>query len=509
MSVLAFRNFLLPNHVGEDYVRALVSAFKRSHSWIQDPDYAHIQDSEAWEKIRRDAEIAMAIQKRRQKVAGNDWSFMPASDEKQDLEIAKVMTQLFQPIRRFVMSRFNLAEATFRGSSYGFIQGMRVPMLLQGDVIARQWWVPQRLHHVDRWRFRRVRTNHHDPTSVKTRWEMFSLAREVWEPFTKTQWFTRHAYEETEDSLGYGRGLLVSLYFYWWALTTVWAQGLDGLENWAQGLRIIKIDGARDAASGKPNSSLVEAHRVQWKKHRAEHLMFIDSSDEFQLHSGPGQGWQMVDKMLDRLTEACVRLILMAVRPTGGGSSGGLGATGQTKEESESSEDVFQFDRSLLSESIDDSLALQVWKRNLPNIRMYFKMAGLPMPQRPKFVIAEQRRADPQKTLEQVRLGREAGIAFKEQEVYERIRWGKPTDDDARIDPVEQPSSFAPGGFPQFALHPERKIFLPIGMNGASKRANYDCGEVEHEGQRYKAVLIPTETIQEEAETNGPNPSTA
>ena len=121
------------NNTRQHYVRTLASAYRR-FSFLNDPDYAIQNESDAWNKIRRDPDIAHAIQKRRNSVAGLRWKYSPPSDEQQDKMAAEIMTELTDETKRFHRARFNLADGIFRGDAWAYIVGRRKPFQITGDV---------------------------------------------------------------------------------------------------------------------------------------------------------------------------------------------------------------------------------------------------------------------------------------------------------------------------------------------------------------------------------------
>lgn len=430
---------LQENSAGEHYVHSLVSALRNVFR-ISDPSYADIQDREIWWKIQRDAVIQHAIQTRRLSVAGTSWSLTPATDSEQDKLAASDMTELLSVIHRFGQSRFALTEAIFRGSSYAFIEGKRDPLLLEGDERPRNFFVPTGLKHVDRFRFRQRRVND-EPGVLKIVWDFFSIQRERWEELQHPEWFIRHVHQNEEGSLNYGRGLLSSIYYMFWAKTIALSEGLAGLERWAQGLLIAEIDGAREGSTLKTNDDLVEQWITVLDKMRSKHVIVQDIRDKIRSVDGPSQGYQQVRDMLEYLDKSITQLILTSVLPTGGGSD--VGSNARAEVEAQSSEATFAFDRQSLAESIDHGLVAFVWSRNRPALHERYSYLGLPMPKRPKFVLNVQTRQDPREAAEIIASLISTGIPLKKSEVYERTGFSVPGPDDDIImaGPKEEPAS--------------------------------------------------------------------
>lgn len=423
----------------------MLAASYRRFTKIWDPDFATIQDVEAWDKIRRDCVIAHAIEKRSRSVAGIEWRITPASDSPGDKRAGELIDALIRHLKKFQKARTRLArDAIFRGSAYEFIEGDRQKKKLAGDDTVRNWWTPINLKHVDRYRFQIVR----DPVAatkgeLRTFWEMFSVERQVWERLEYPEWFIRSIFEETESALGYGYSLMNSIYFYWRAKEVVLAQGLAGLERWAQGLVIAKIDDERIGGIGRDNDTIQLQYEDQLLRQRSEHIFTIGKNDDIKIQDAPGNAWQMVKEMLDYLDRGLNQLILTSVLPTGGG--GEVGSFSRAETEADQMEATFQADRETLSEDITDSLIALVWKRNLHNIASVLINEGMGMAQMPRFEILNQVKEDTKVNAETAQIILESGVPLVKEEYYDRIGWKMPVDDEEVVEAIEPPAA---GGFP-------------------------------------------------------------
>jgi hypothetical protein len=436
-----------PNQARLHYVHTLRAAYQR-YIDIIDPDYAHQNDREAWQKIRRDAVISHAIGLRRKAVAGIQWNVQAASDTDVDKQAASIVEDLIKPIRRFQQARMNLAEAIFRGSSWGFIRGDRRTMKVGGDNVPRTWWVPNAIKHVDRWRFRLARINPIDDPftdvgEIKLQWEMFSLERGFWEPLESPEWFIRHDVENTEETMGYGRGLLQDIFFFWRAKEIALSQGLAGLERWAQGLIQVGIDGARDGAddTATANEDIVDEWIDQLSKQRSEHILVGDKNDEITVHQGPGQGHQMVLDFLGYFDKALTQLILTSVLPTGGGDT--VGSNARAEIESQQMEKTFTADREALAETLTDNLIGLVWDRNYPLIR---DLVGSDDVQMPHFEITQSPLENPSENISIVTQALQAGVPLLKEEVYRKLGFTMPNNGDDVIEGQQPQAPGMPGG---------------------------------------------------------------
>lgn len=428
------------------YVRTLASAYRR-FMFVIDPDWAIQNEIDAWIKIQRDPDIAHAIQKRRQSVAGLAWEFTPASDTEQDKRAGQIMTELFKQIRKFQQARFNLSSAIFRGDAWLFCNGSRRPFQVTGDE-PRLWWVPDSLEQLDRNRLRIRRIAHEQRDKLRTIWEVFSVARERWEPMQNRECFIRHAYDQTEETLGYGRGLMQSIYFFWRAKEIVLMQGLAGLERWGMGLIDVEIDGAREGndATGTTNEEIVDEWIDQVNKMRAEHVLVHDSRDKFTVKDWPAKGAEMVVKFYGMLQGAIDRMILTSKLPTGGGEE--VGSFGRAKVEQEEKDETIQADREAESESFDAHLATLVWKRNRMIIREVLAAQALPMARRPKFKITQQKVENPVRNGQIINMALNSGMSVQRRQAYEKMQLTMPQEGDEVLEPRPQPTGQPGLGLP-------------------------------------------------------------
>jgi len=420
------------NTAGIQYVWTVAAAYRR-FAWLIDPDFATQNEPEAWNKIRRDADIAHAIMKRRQAVAGLHWNHEPVEDNDEDKIAAQLMDFLVGRIRRFHFSRYNLAEAIFRGSSWAFIDGDRQPLVYPGDRV-RTWWAPNKLRHVDRFRFRLVREDTYEENEIETRWEFFSIKRQEWIPLERPDLFVRHDFEQTEDTLGYGHGLLQSIYYFWRAKEIVLSQALNGIERFANGTATVAVDGLRAGSTDRNNDEIVDEWIDEYTKQRTQHILVHDKRDEVRMLDWPATGAQMIWETYDRLQQGLDRLILTSTLPTGGGTEKGSLARSSTEEEQ--MEATFQADRQGMSETIDGSVSSLVWMRNLGIIRAFFAERGMRMPNRPHFKISQQKINDPKTNVDVLERASRIGLPMLLKQIYTKLDLTQPAPDDEVLEPA-------------------------------------------------------------------------
>lgn len=409
------------------YGRDLSQAMRGYGDWIHDPSFSLGTDDMVYEKVRRDAVTVQAMTFRKHLITGRRVVVEPASDDKGSKIAASVMEELLDQVGMFADARFNLSEAVFRGSAYAFVEGE----YLEGFAPAGQgkgtWWVPRRLIDVDRRRFRlRPVRDEANPQEVRIAWFLWSVARQRWEELQNPEWFVKHYYQRTEDTLNYGRGLLDSLHYYQASKMRVLQEGLAACERFGQGFIKVAMDTMTrpgNTADGTDNASVAREYLKRIDQQRARHAFVHGKEDEVEVLGGFGEGWQLIKELLAHLDNAIRTLVLGANLPTGA-TSGGSYALAEIQENS--TEALIQFDRDLLSETLTRDLVGLVWSLNADAFRR-LGMGGVRMP---RLRIVNEKREDPQVAASVIAQALQAGIPLRRDEVYEKLGFTMPQQDD-------------------------------------------------------------------------------
>lgn len=420
----------------DQYPRDLSSAFSAHR--VYDPGWALSKDPEAYEKILRDAAIASAVRRRKHKVAPLKWRMESVEDTPKAKAYAKTVEQVLKRIDNFAEARFNLADAEIKGRSYAFIKGQYQPDSF-GDGFSRLWWVPRQLVDMDPRRFRRVVTNR---TPLRTAWELWNVDERKWCRITAPEVFVKHVYDDDETNLGYGRGLIDSLYVYWRAKTVVLEEGLAGVERWARGMLLAKVDGLRDASTGKTNDAVAAEFLSVLDRTRGRHITAIDKQDEVEVVTGGGEGHQIVSSFLDYLDSRMEELILGKQR-----LDSDSGSLARSETEADEGEAVLEFSRQLLDETIQRDVVRLVLDVN----REAFESMGFRGLEPPQFTTSRVKRPEPDKAAVVAKTLLDAGVPLVAKDVYEQTGFKQPLPGDDVIEPRPAPSPmaspFGPGGF--------------------------------------------------------------
>lgn len=418
------------------YDWALTSAYRAGHR-VYPPDLALSKDPDIFERVRRDPVVGHAIEQRLAMVAGDEWAVMPGGEEPADKTLAHVTQDAMRQIMRFTESLYELASADITGRAFGYISTRRRHLKL-GGLPAADWIVPTFIDDIDYRRMRLAPEFEAEDCKAETMhvgWELFSVTRRAWESIDHPEWFIRYIAQDDESRLGYGRGLIEAIYMYHFIKTTVIREGLQGLERWAQGTALAKIDGLREASDDRSNDAVRTAWVDAITGMKARHSLVFDKLDDVEFINGGMEGHQMVMDWLRYLDDAMVRLLLGSVLPTGGGNQVGSLARAQVEETSR--ELLIKRSRRVQDEVITRDLVGLFLRLNRATIRK----VGLGDAARPSFARVQERWEDPTQAAQIVATARAAQIPLRKNEVYRKLGYSVPAAGDDVFEPLPTPPS--------------------------------------------------------------------
>lgn len=434
MSILNQRN-----QAQSVYTRGLTTAW-RSNIQLYDPSIWQQRDPELEEKMLRDADIAHAVGYRRHMIAGKDWQLQVKHESDPSSPMAiHVGTDLLSNIQHFTTARLNLSRAFFSGSRFAKIEGEHKVLTL-GDGKPRTWWVPTMLKDEDKMRYRIV-PKFTDGLITK-HWEKWDIALGKWVAQTHEDTLStiRHVYQDDEATLGHGRALREALGWWWYAKTQVFAESLQAVERFAQGVIHAKIDGLRDAASGKPNEQLIQDMMDVLEDMRARHILVTDKEDTVEMIKMDGQGWQLLGEIRAELRSTIFTLVLGANLTTSA-NEGGSYALAEIQENS--TEALIQFDRETLEDTLSNDLMMCLWFKNHANM-VELGIAN----NKPNFSIIQEKRNDPKEVAEVAAMLSGIGVPLSLQDIYDRTGMKKPEEGEDVLEPTIPPDPLVGLGLP-------------------------------------------------------------
>lgn len=435
------------NVSGDQYNWALSSAYYEGVR-VFDPSPALLNDPDIYTKIRFEPVMGGAIDQRLHMVAARTWHLQAASSDPVDTAYAKLLENLVRETPRFTESRRLLAEAFLTGAKYAAITGGFQTKRLASDTVARRWFIPGRLVDMGRQRFRAIA--HRDKEGgVTVSWEIWHVGAREWVAWTNTDQYVKHLVVRSEDSLGHGKGLADSLHDLLYAKMTVLRLGLQGVERWAKGVVVAKVDGGREAGTGNPNRTLLANWLAALRKMTSDGYYVFDKDDAIEVLGGPETGHQMVEAWIERLDNTAVVRILGASLPSQK-SEGGSFALG--KVQADTRESIIQGDQELEDDTLTVDYVGYLAKVNRP----VFAEMGLGEARLPRFETINEPVKDPTQRSTVIKTLLDAGVPLKSKEVYSDTGFTEPADGDKVIEGRPEPPPFGmpgmggapPGGVP-------------------------------------------------------------
>ena len=414
---------------GDQYPHELASVLGEGQR-VYDPSYALSKDPLIWEKAQQDAVVSGCIERALLSIAGHEWGLSPASDDEVDVKVASILEEIIRKTPRFYEARRNLAEARFLGTAFaqvtGHFQGGKF-----GDGKRRRWWVPGKFIDIDRRRIRAIsdRMGKEQGAPFYFRWEVFSPARRAWEPIDPRFPMVKHVYADNESRLGFGRGIMDSIYFATYIRAVVQREGLQGLKRWAQGMLVAKV--GLEAAGGiaQTNEDIRDAIKERLLDMVGDNVLVIGEGDSVEVHQTTGTGDQIQERMMQRIERELTTRIEGTPLSTMDGDGGGAYALGQEQGKREH----FQrrYDRESLAESMTRGFVQFVFDMNRPTLAEIdprFAEAECP-----EFDIREERIEDPRHNAETAQIILGSGVELSMDEYYERVGWRKPEEGEETV----------------------------------------------------------------------------
>lgn len=469
-------NLTLYNRPVADYLYsyALSSAYRSA--WVYDPSGALHDEPDIWEIVRNQTDLLAEIIKRQSNVVrpyrvATNYHASFGTRGRQEREIMDQSKQLaaichegLSHDRTLDEERATLSDAFIIARRYGVPQWEEVYTSLDGTK-PMHWWLPYKIKDLDRRRVHNVAdwawvkpdgSSEYVPSGPQVDYnrtvtpnkmshpkggfykkvgmhlEVFNSDSYVWQrvsPDMRRNLIEYVAFD-TEDRVGYGRGVLEALFFTHWFLTGTFTKITEGIDRYANGVMTGRIDGLRHASTDTTNADIMTSMQTMLDTYRSQHYMILDKNDDVEVLEPKGTGMKFAMEFVDHLVESAAKLL--------NGSNthqkkGGLSKQGPSGEQGDEREAYYQQSRNALDHAIDRDLLGAFLYNNQDNIREL----GLAGAKRPKFSSEQVKRQDPTESMAVITGALGAGMKLLKTEAYERIEFTPPGDDDDVIDPAE------------------------------------------------------------------------
>lgn len=422
---------------------SLISALYKRLTPFYDPDAALAEDANAWTKVLRDARLRSFISMRLAKVARLTWALEPASDALVDVNAAATVEPFLREIPLFTSARRHFAKFAFWGRSHGWIEGRR-DWRVAGksesfpDGLLAEWWTPTFLRPLDKRQviYKPERKKADDGREVvRVETLLGTIDAGVHKAMEHPECLITCVYDDEVERLGYGRGLLETLYHLYWIIGIIRKIGLSGLEKWAHGILAARLDSSARSGTDQTAEELAQQTLDTLAAMRSDGVVVLDIKDEVEVLSVSGEGGMLTLRWLESCYEAAAQLCLGSIRPTGGGEGGSLA---RTEEEAETTDDLLDCDREMIDEAITNAVVKLWWDLNASNLAA-LGLAGAKMP---RFRSMHTDREDPEKVGRLLKLAQEVGMELGAEDSHRRMGIPRPAPDEAKLAAPKPPSPF-------------------------------------------------------------------
>ena len=407
---MATMQFITTGRANSEWTQALSNAH-RAFTEVFNVSKALDKDPSMWVKLRTDPVFQAAITTRLHSIARPDWRCRGATSSDVDRRAALVATDLLMCIGNLKDGMIGLAEAVFVGSKYRGIVGERRNIAIAGGPV-QSWWVPTKLKDLG---FLRV-------IQKDRQWMVWDSIQQQYLPWEDREFYVKTIFDDSEEYLGFGRGLIEAAAFYWWLKGEALVQGIEFIRRWAQGTDVVKIDASAIGNEAKDSATALDTLLDKVEKGRERHLIGIDSRDSIEHYEASGTGWQALMEFLQYLDDAITRLFAGSLRATGGGGQSATGARAQAETEAEQAEGMIQYEREKIADDLTRDLIGLLWRVNVNAIRAM----GLGDAKPPYFEIGGGSTSDPMDMSLVLQRAHYAGIDLDAADVYRKLGLEQP-----------------------------------------------------------------------------------
>ena len=413
-----------------DYM--LSSAY--STAWVYDQSFALYKDPDIFEVIMRDASFAGSIDRFQNSVVRPYRIESPKGTRNpQSKKAARVVEDAIRQSTMFDDMRKRLALGRVLGRSYEFPTWEKRNCVL-GGFPEMEWMVPVHYENVDRRRVRWVPYWGEDGIysgvqegPLTTKRHLYSVKRRLWLEMSAEfkDALIEYIYPMEEARLSTGRGCADQFFIYAYYKAIFLEKMSQGLDRWANGMLVAKIDSTRLSSLPKNSQAIGTSMTTVLQTARSEHVIVLDKADEIEVVNGGMEGHQMCMAAIGYCDESVERLLNGSIRGSGHGQQNGARAAAET--ESDSSEAFYQPYRQHQDEIITRDIVGYFW--NHPVNKQNMLKCGLGIAERPRFSSEQIKKKNPMESMQLIAAARQAGIPLLKSEVYENIEYSEPEPD--------------------------------------------------------------------------------
>ena len=464
----------LQNRSTSDQIYGYLLSSSYKSPWVYSPNGFDLKNDDIWETVRNQTDLLAEIIRRDNnivrpwRVSQNHHASFTLKNKlmiDQSKQLSAICHEGISHCTNLDEARVLLSESFFTGRKYGMILWEPVYCSLDGTP-PMLWYLPFKIKDVDRRRIHYVPDwvwvkpdggvekagtqidymNGQEPYSQMVHpkggylrksgihLEMFNTDNWQWQQISQEQRrnLIECVYFDEEDRIGHGRGVLEAGFFTHYFLTGTIKKIVEGIDRYANGILIGRLDSLRNASTSKTNEAMVSAMKSVMNTFRSEHYLLLGDGDDVELKESSGSGFNVSMEFKRDLVQGWARLCNGSIRAAG--HSDGTGAKAAASEEGDTSEAYYQMDRNRLDHDIDRDLLGSFLYHNQDN----FNALGLAEAKRPKFTSEQIKRQSPEVAINVMSQAKAMGMDLLRTEAYDKIDMTPPVDGDDVIEGTTQ-----------------------------------------------------------------------
>lgn len=361
---------------------------------LDDPSIARMRDEEVEEKCMRDPTFSKAANVLAHTISGRDWYLQAKTESAKKAK--PYVEDILDMCENFDEARLILAQGTaLSGLRWAKIEGEWVTARFGTDIVARQWWIPKFLIDVDKRSMRLegrieewVDANGTVGKRPRFQWVIRDITDQGRERVvTNPEQFVRHTYQAAERTWGHGRGMLDSAFAVIRVKTRAFEYLAQGLERFGYPWIHAALDPGNISSligSNFPTrQARMDALLAALIRMRKSQVIITSPEDKITPLDLGGQGNKVILDAIMYCDKQIVELLLGSSMPTGGGQQGSFA---RAEVEKETTNEVTEFHRLSLANTITRDLISAIMRYNAHN----FRELGIATNASPKFRIGRE-----------------------------------------------------------------------------------------------------------------------
>ena len=282
----------------------------------------------------------------------------------------------------------------------------------------------------------------------KAYWTTLDPWENQWYRVEDERQYVKLSYHNDQDTLGYGRGLMEAIYFYYKCKTNLLQQMLQGVERFAVPWIAVALDAS--AAAGQSTGTgfdspeaLQEAYKDELNKMRSGNIFVYDAKHKIHTIDFSGEAARGILNLIEYFDDRLVQLILGSSLPSGGSEGGGSYALAAVQAGSTSA--LIRYDREIVEESLRD-LRWALWTFNQKHwVDLKDPRGNILVNFTPPYLrIGREQVDDSEKNVRVMRMLLDAGVEVMKKDWYRAANLQQPDEGDDVVRPLGAPGS--PGG---------------------------------------------------------------